>query len=328
MFKYPIYFVQHSAAKWRDLVEADEVPTAEVYGPRLREGDDNWTVQTYFELKRRGYNVAYVAHMVPDAICVAHYDDIWLKELPFRTFIVASRPDRPAAPLAHIRIVQNKLAVHGPDDFFMPHWTHPGLLPRAVARGHRIEQITYAGVAYNLKSEYRDADFRRRLDELGMRLEIRETDFHDYRNVDVVLAVRPGTLYDINLKPASKLQNAWLAGCPAVLGPESGFQQYRQSDLDYIEVATPDEALAAFQRLKKEPGLFQQMVENGLRRGQDYTHEAIAQRWIDLLAGPVTGAFERWRRKRRSPAGLVELPRFGARLARHKLARYVHQRRI
>ena len=43
----------------------------------------------------------------------------------------------------------------------------------------------------------------------------------------------------------SKLINAWLAGCPGILGPESAFQQLRESELDYIEARTVDDIVNA-----------------------------------------------------------------------------------
>ena len=71
----------------------------------------------------------------------------------------------------------------------------------------------------------------------------------DYSDVDLVLAVRPpiGTHTD---KPASKLYNAWRAGVPALLGPEPAFRELYTDTLDYVEVSTVDEALAAIDRLR------------------------------------------------------------------------------
>ena len=76
--------------------------------------------------------------------------------------------------------------------------------------------------------------------------------YSDYREVDVILAVRPGTRYDIDLKPATKLYNAWMAGCPALLSTESAYREVRRSEYDYEEVDTADEAIEAVRRLAAE----------------------------------------------------------------------------
>jgi hypothetical protein len=47
--------------------------------------------------------------------------------------------------------------------------------------------------------------------------------WHDYSTDDLVLAVRDLTEKDALVKPASKLVNAWIAGVPALLGPEPAF---------------------------------------------------------------------------------------------------------
>src|SRR5436309_1927650 len=80
----------------------------------------------------------------------------------------------------------------------------------------------------------------------------------------LVLAVRPeGRSTN---KPASKLVNAWLAGVPALLGPEIAYRELRRSELDYCEVSSLAEAQAAVDRLLGDPGLYNAMVENGRAR--------------------------------------------------------------
>lgn len=128
--------------------------------------------------------------------------------------------------------------------------------------------------------------------------------WHDYRHADVVLAVRNLTAKDALAKPASKLVNAWLAGVPAILGPEPAYREIRRSDLDYIEVKTAQEALDALARLRSTPGLYQAMVENGRKRGADFTEPATVRRWVDLLDGPVHEAYCAWQRR---PASVVRL---------------------
>lgn len=119
-------------------------------------------------------------------------------------------------------------------------------------------------------------------------------DWSDYTEADIVFAVRNATEYDLTLKPALKLINAWFAGCPAILGPEPGYQALRKSELDYFEVCSPEEAVAAVRRLKDNPALYAAMVQNGYERAKEFTTEQLAERWRDLLADPIATGYERW----------------------------------
>ncbi len=333
LFRHPVYFIWRPADRHRALADADPVPPREAILPVLMQegGDCSWTFQTYLELKRRGANVHLRSRMEPDAVCVAHYDSIPLREWPVASFIVGIRPDRPAIPVAHLRIVQNRTAVHSQRDHMMYHWPQPGLIPRDPARGDRIENVVYMGVAYNLAAEFRSEDFARRVADLGMRFKMCSEgycDYCDYREVDVILAVRPGTRYDIDLKPATKLYNAWMAGCPALLSTESAYREVRRSEYDYEEVDTADEAIEAVRRLAAEPARYRKMIENGLQRAQEFSWDATAQRWDDLLSGPVMDAFEQWQVWRRRTPGWVQHMRFALRAAAHKAAWHAHRRRI
>ena len=110
--------------------------------------------------------------------------------------------------------------------------------------------------------------------------------------------------------PVTRYANAWLAGVPAILGPESGYRELRRGPLDFLEAATPALAMQSLQRLQDEPGLYRAMVANGLERGAEYTMQAVRARWIELLDGLA---------KRR--AGWRRPPSLAARRARDLRAR-------
>jgi len=59
-------------------------------------------------------------------------------------------------------------------------------------------------------------------------------DWPDFREADLILAVRPGDRRRATNKPASKLVNAWLAGVPALLGPEVAYRELRRSELEWF----------------------------------------------------------------------------------------------
>jgi hypothetical protein len=142
--------------------------------------------------------------------------------------------------------------------------------------------------------------------------------WNDYRNCDLVLAVRDATEEDLKIKPASKLVNAWLAGVPALLGPEPAFAALRRSPLDYFEVRTPQDVLQAVRRLLDEPGLYEAMALQGRRRGEEFTHPRIAAEWHDLLGGPVAEDFLQWQTRSALSRTIFDPLVFGARAVRHK----------
>ena len=106
--------------------------------------------------------------------------------------------------------------------------------------------------------------------------------WNDYSTTDIFLAVRDMTEGDALVKPPTKLVNAWMAGVPALLGPEPSFLRLKRCDLDFIEVRTPTEAFAAIRRLKDNPELYRQMVVNGRVRARDFTVDQIARRWVEI----------------------------------------------
>jgi hypothetical protein len=101
--------------------------------------------------------------------------------------------------------------------------------------------------------------------------------------VDVVVSLRSDLSHQYPHKPASKLINAWLAGVPAILGPEVAYQELRESDLDYIEACSLDDVIDGVKRLKEDDGLYDDMVQNGKARAEAFTIESIVDRWAELL---------------------------------------------
>ena len=130
--------------------------------------------------------------------------------------------------------------------------------------------------------------------------------WNDYSTIDVVVALRPAEAWAARSKPAAKLQNAWAAGVPAILSPESQYRHLRRSSLDYIEARSAADVLAAVDRLRADPDLYDAMVRNGLERGREFHTDRIVRRWREVLwddiprrAGRLShrvfGGSRRWR---------------------------------
>lgn len=316
---HPIVFVQPDAERWADLVQADPVPLpGEVHG-RFERGADAWTIVTYLVLKGRGHAVELSSTLLPDRICVAHCDRITRRELPLDSYIVAVRADRGPVWMSDWQIVQSSI-LEGGRSHYLPYWPQPGLLPRDPVRRTRVERVGYMGRERNLGEPFRSDAFRRRLSEMGMELVVctERGEWHDYRELDAILAVREGKPLWLSTKPASKLVNCWHAGCPALLSDEPAYETLRRDELDFFGVASPDEAIAAL-KLIQDPVRYRRVVENGRARARDFTVPAVARRWEAFLAEQVSPAYERWRGGSavlRRPSRLV---RFAWRLALSRL---------
>jgi hypothetical protein len=299
---YPVYFVNEYSDRWKDLLESDDLPSdIESLYERCVDGIDIWSAQVYIHLKQRGLNVHFTDRPVPEKICVISYHHLKVKRFAFNSYIVASQYDCARPEICEQRVVLNEIGVRGANDHFMPHWPHPILQPRDRSRGNRIENLIFKGGICNIAKPFLIPTFSESLRALGINFSLSTSDpnqqfrdWGDYRQTDVVLAVRNATEDDLKVKPAVKLINAWAAGCPAILGPEPAYQALRRSELDFIEVRSPEEAIVALQRLKNNPEYYAAMVENGLERAKEFTVDQLALQWRNLLAGSVAQGYEQW----------------------------------
>ncbi len=270
-----------------------------------RRGKYNWTLQTYLHLKEVGFPCQLIDRIPRKGIVIVHRqflrDD--MKPEP-RVLMVCIQADRPRHPYAQIHVVQNPEDVTQSSKELLKHrviyhisnWPQPELIARDPERGDRFENIAYYGLTDNLAPELQKPSWQEQLRELGLNWHIVSPEqWNDYRDVDAVLAVRSFDYQGKYLwKPASKLINAWHAGVPAILNPESAFVAQRQSELDYIEINSVAEAIAALKRLRDEPALRRAMVENGRIRAEETNRETITAHWCSFLKEVAIPAYESW----------------------------------
>jgi hypothetical protein len=317
------HFVISHRDGWPDLLEGDAQgappPPPREIAPRVRNNEDCWVVLTYVHLRRRGLPVRLQTAFVPGAVCVASSLDYGIRARPDRGLVIACRGDGPRSALCDLQVVQSPLNVATRRDVLLPLWPQPDLVPRDPARGTLVRNVVFKGDVNNLHEPFRSDHFRAALEQRGLRLvldgkpESGAVSWGDYREADLVLAARNLTVRDARVKPASKLLNAWHAGTPALLGPEPAFQALRTSDLDYVEVRTPADALAAIDRLKREPGRYRAMTEQAARRAPEFSEDAIAARWARLLE-TAARLLPAWRRVPRA----ARLLRFAGRAVLQK----------
>ncbi len=301
-----ITFVARAFAnQWPDL---DSIRSPGAVADRVRSGVDVWIVSTYIELREvardLGFEVARAAAFPAGQPAVAHWDDLRVARRHWRSYVAAIRADRPPVLVAPWQVVQSPLQA-GTGAVHIPSWPQPGLVPREAAR-RAIESLGYFGRLPSLPGFVHEAAFREALAVRGIAFHADESNWRDYSATDVALALRVEPAVRMATKPAAKLVNAWLAGVPAIVGPEPVYRALRASPLDFLEATTAADTLAALDRLRSEPGLYDAMVAHGRSRAAGYSRDAVRALWIDFLSGPF---LEGWRRWRSQGGGAIPLQR-------------------
>lgn len=321
----PVTFVAGSLATQWAGVEA--IQTVDAVAPRIRSGVDAWIIQSYLELRGEhpelGLDIRISAAFPAGQCAVAHRDDLRWSARYDRSFVAYARADRgPVYPAAY-QIVQNPDQLAGElRSVFIPHWPQPGLIARDPSR----VGVTTAGFYGRLGSVpgfFSDPAFLAALAHLGVSLRTFEREWGDYGSTDVAVALRYDPPIGAVNKPASKLVNAWLAGVPAILGPEPAYRNLRRSELDYLEVRDGRELVAALARLKGDSGLYHAMVENGRKRAVEFDRPAVRARWLAFLSSEFVPAYRReWAGWPGAPlARAARTLRFGRQLWRQRRER-------
>jgi hypothetical protein len=296
-----VTFVTRAASdRWRDI---DSLEVPDRFPERIRSGVDVWIVSSFLELRARAARLPFRVELSdafpPGGAVVAHRDDLRLGRGYSKSYVAAVRADRPHIHLAPWQIVQNPTQ-QAERAVLIPSWPQPGLVPRDPNR-RGLSVLGYFGRASSLPGFFGDPAFRAELERRAIAFRFDERDWRDYSAVDVCMGLRYEPEIGLATKPFAKLVNAWLAGVPALLGAEPAYRALRRSALDYLEVNSARELLAALDRLRGDPALYAAMVENGRRRSGEFTREAVTARWCEFLDERFLPAWRGW-----TPAGLLK----------------------
>lgn len=283
------------------------------FGGALTGGVYASTIQTYLRLKADGFPCELVGKLPSEGIVLTHRDFLpdTLTPSP-RLLIVCLKMDRAPHPYAQLHVVLNPQDLDEEPIFlgdrslfprgrhFIPHWVQPGLIERDRSRGERFETIAFIGNEEQLAPELREASWQQQLADLNLNWQVIGHDnrdrWNDFSQIDAIVAVRTFNQDShYQWKPALKLYNAWSAGVPAILGSESGYRLERRSDLDYLEVTSLNDGLAALKRLQSDPDLRQAMADHGRVRAQALSADTITKMWREFLTTEAIPAYDRWR---------------------------------
>jgi hypothetical protein len=262
---------------------------------KMRSGVYAWIVQTYQHLRAAGLSCELTPILPQQGIMIAHRKSLPRSYVPPPGLLfICPRADATFHPYAHWHVVQNRreLSSWFPS-IYMPHWPQPGLLPRDLQRGDAWMNAAYFGAEGCAVREMEGSSWEEMLRALELKWHVVGPDkWHDFRDVDVIVAVRSFDGNRYPNKPPTKLFNAWQAGVPAILGPESAYEQERRSALDYLEVRSFAEVVAALRRLKDDAALRRAMIANGFERAKETAPAAITARWREFLEMTAIPAYE------------------------------------
>lgn len=285
---------------WRDLDQWSE-RDIDRHAARFRSGVDVWIVQTYLQVRdalaKAGWAVALSDRFEPGAICVAHSDELQrIRWQAPRAYLIGVRADRPPLLVADKVILQNALQPESASTANIPQWPQPGLTPRDPARGNTVRRVGYFGRLALAPAFFFEPDFMRELTSLGLAFVPSERDWQDYRDIDIVLAFRTDPPSLLAQKPATKLTNAWLAGVPAVVGPEPAYLQLRRHPDDMCVARTAAEVIGELRKLATDPARYESMRARAASRAPEFDVERVRERWLAFFIERVAPSFAQWRR--------------------------------
>jgi len=219
-----------------------------------------------------------------------------------RQFVAAVVADFLPHSGAQLQIVQN--AAHAqrlPGSVFMPHWPQPNLIPRDPSQGERFETAAFFGDSSNLLPELVAPGFATRLqNETGVRLEMRGADrWHDYSDIDLVLAIRDFSEARHLHKPATKLYNAWIAGVPLIGGRDSAYAAEAHSGSDYFAAHSAEECIRLIKQLRDNPSLRDSIVKSGQKKSASRSRDAVRRMWGNFCSVELPGRVQQWEGKSR-----------------------------
>ncbi|MDH4469374.1 MAG: hypothetical protein QE493_00165 [Verrucomicrobiae bacterium] len=200
-------------------------------------------------------------------------------------------------PAAMLHLIPNSSSTkYLPFSEFIPHWSQPFLIPRDLKRGERFETICFMGDSQSIAPELCSQEWHAHLErELGLRFVHRDFKrWHDFSDVDCIVAIRDFSGSSFCYKPANKLYNAWLAGIPFIGGKDSAFSGDGNPGEDYLVANSTQELFMQLKKLKEDPLFRSKLVNNGHLSGALFTREAILQCWKRLVQETIPIRAMKW----------------------------------
>ena len=295
-----LHFILNDTGRWQDLLSGD-LPTPADIKHRIITGEDIWVLLTYLHFRHAGYEVTLGSEARSDKINVID----GVKSRPKNTFAdyfyVACRTDAHYPEFGHFVLHQNLIQTGKSNEIYVPQWPQPGLILRDSRRGNDIRTVAFFGQPKrNLAEAFQSDVFLSELKKRDIEFIIKgksnnSVEWHDYSNVDIVIAVRDVPVELLKIKPVNKATNAWLAGALCITGDEPAITAAFNSNEAVLHATTVDGVLSIIDRLREQPELFAELLTEGQKLAQDYSEPSILSYWVRMEEF-VSPEFERWKK--------------------------------
>lgn len=271
-------------------------------------------IPTYLYMKQSGFNAEIIDHLPEEGIVVSDRESFFsllikrkkyfsdMFDFPTKVMLVTHKSDSGYLPPVHINIVLNPVyfeqnsndILHNP--YYLPSFPQPGLIPRLKQRDCLVQNVSFFGHHTQLTKEFNSEKWHSELASLGCNWipTFDRKKWGDYREIDVVVTIRSFDQYPYLNKPANKLINCWRTGVPAIVASESANLALKKTDLDFCLADSLDETILAVKNLKNNPELYSAMVQNGLKRAEEFTVEQVLIKWIKFFEEYAYPTYEKW----------------------------------
>ena len=300
----PLAFIHSESATWRKFEGDMPHLMRHLHPGHFRDGRDHVIAQPYLYLRGAGHDVCLTDALCSYAINIMHVDDLINYNEAWAHFVVVVQNDRPPPFVGNLCLVPRAGLVRRTDQHYIPAFVQHGLIPRDGDRGREIRRIGYIGSPRNLVPELQTNAFTEALKRRGVELVIKSSrwHWHDYSDLDLIVAMRPGAAMGYEYKPPTKLINAWASGTPALLYPEPGYEELRTGGDDYIEVRSVEDVLAAIDQLRQDPARYVRMLERCRCRAAEFSPDASIRRWLAFNRDTLQPAYGQWQGRRKAPS--------------------------
>lgn len=197
----------------------------------------------------------------------------------------------PVAPT--VEVMPNFETVTRSNQTWLPPLPQRGLVPRNAGSVERIQTVALKCNPENLPEELADPAIDAALGSAGAELWIdmpTHTDgadqrWHDFAAVDAVLCARRGVPAKERRKPATKLINAWVAGCIPLATREPAYLELGRHGEDVWFLDTLAQLSQTVGYLNETPDALARLAEGVERRRREFEPAGVLALWRDLLDG-------------------------------------------
>jgi hypothetical protein len=253
-----------------------------------RNGPETWTVNTVKHLVDNNIDISIVNQVPYNSIVVTHND--YVGQLLMKTnsnYIVSIQADRHIDSNSNAVIVQNKSQywqkIFFHKVYFAKHWPERNILKRIPEKGRF--HLSYFGRTQNIDKYFLSDDWLSFISEKGFKWSINSNkdNWNDFREIDLLIAIRSFDNKSYRSKPPTKLFNSWLAEVPIITNDESAYKFHGNKSKNYFAVKTIEQLKSQILFLYNNQSYYENIIRNIKSRSEEVSIGKISMEWQDIL---------------------------------------------